>query len=84
MARLHIRTITKQKAGNRTTGSYYYCDMLSSPNCTRACTAPARFAVKPLARYKKKRYKYVTMIFGREIVWDEPGCFGLELNGVDL
>ena len=24
---------------------------------------------------KKKRYKYVTMIFGRKTVWDEPACF---------
>ena len=23
---------------------------------------------------EKKRYKYVTMLFGREMVWHEPAC----------
>ena len=30
--------------------------------------------VRRVLSAKKKRYKYVTMLFGRETVWDEPAC----------
>ena len=30
--------------------------------------------VRRVLSAKKKRYKYVTMLLGRETVWDEPAC----------